>query len=166
MRVINAIPNMAGSFIWQSPLRDDLPEDRQEGVEINFTRTATGKDAALRRLAVQLADLHETWIHPADDPAGDWLIHLDQLRQRFPPLREQQWMEGKRRVTPVFDVVQITSGSGEPRPSGVVSFILNREKSRRSSWRAFVQRRLSGAIEMKPGFFGFTIDLRKIFRRG
>lgn len=166
MRVLNAIPNMAGSFLWQSPFRDNLPEDRQEGVEINFARTATSRDAALSRLAVQLTDLDEGWIHAAGDPAGEWVVDLDQLRQRFPHLRQQQWMEGKRRVTPVFEVVQTTSSTGGTEASGVVSFILNWQESVTSKQRWSICRRIYAAINLTPGFGGLSLDLKKLLGRG
>lgn len=151
-----------GSLTWQSPLRLDVPDEKQEGVGVHFSGTSTDREAALRRLAALLVDLEESWIGPLGDPNDEWLLDLSSLKSRFPILSGQEWMDGERQIKPTFDVVESTI-HGRVVSSGRVTFVLGRNDPTVSQQTGSLWKRIVDAVELKPGWFGFGIDLKKIF---
>ena len=132
-------------------------ENQQEGLRFSFESSSLAREAGLAALAVMLPDLHETWLHPSSrEPSGDWVVHLGRLSKRF-DLKDQAWLSGSRVTGPQFDEVERNG-----RRLGVVRFAIpmQAEVDNSTWWRRFVE-----SSEVKPGWFGFAIDLKALFRR-
>jgi hypothetical protein len=107
-----------GTYKWHGSFVSG-EEAREHGIRFGIHISSLVREAAVRQVAADLADLGEDWLHPMGSPDGLWLIHLDKVVTVFPSLTEQQWLKGDRSIEPEFDIIESSIG-GRVQRTGVV----------------------------------------------
>lgn len=110
MKYISGASMADGNFKWGVREPDPIKEkyfgrEPEDGVTLVFTSYhPTNRRDVLKGIATELKRHGIVWLRPVASVAGDWILDLDALKASFELLQSDEWLRGRTKLTPEYDI--------------------------------------------------------------